>query len=86
MLHQRSPLEALGEGAAIRLPLAALLRFKAMQLPLMPVKWRYADHAPIIGHGVAAYGAIRQHPGINAMRLPHFGQLLTRFLQAQLVP
>src|SRR6266567_2879545 len=85
-LPQRAALDPLRECPAIGLALATFLWLETMQLPMMPDQRSNANQPPIIRRSIPSNRALRQHPGINAVRFPYLSQLLARFLQAQLIP
>lgn len=86
MDHERSPLDPARKRPAIGLAFSPFLGLETVQLAVMPDEWSHA-HQPLIVWGcLPPHYTIGQHPGINAVRFPDLGQLLARFLQAQLLP
>ena len=51
----------------------------------MPLQRRDAEQAGIVRGCVSSYLGIRQAPGIDAVRAPHLGRFLARFLEAKLL-
>src|SRR5215472_5864580 len=85
MRDERPPLDPLRQRATVGLALALLFRSEPMELPMMPDKRGDAYHLPIIRQRVSSNDVVRQHPGIETVRLPDLGQLLATLLQPQLL-
>src|SRR5260370_41303027 len=85
MLDERSPFDAHREGSPIGATPAALAWLKTMELAMMPIKRCKAQEPSIIRSCASSDSTIGQHPGIDRMGFPNLGQLLTTFLEAQLI-
>src|ERR1700730_7616184 len=64
---------------------ASLSRLKAMELPTMPHERRNTNQLLVIGQSAPTPMTPGQYPGIDTVGFPHLCQLLSRFLEAQLI-
>ncbi len=86
VLDEGSTLDAQRERSSFSSAFPAFFWLQLMELTAMPIERRDADQARIVRRLTSSYGCIREHPRVDAMRLPHLRHLFVGLFEAQPLP